>query len=299
MLRADGRLWLSRGTAPSAGSWGPLVSGAIFSAWAVTWTIVVASVLAGQTTDHKAIDSATAKNCAGDSDSSCSDGEASAGNTVAEAMPELTISIDNVARALDNLRRGIELAAIHRRVSDVELLIGQWHEKTCSLEQCETRQRQTCGGRSRPADPGAIFDTIGPCVRREKVGEVLFALESFEPREDQKAEISRITERIREELRFVFVVGHADGPESSWESRHLGLQRAKSVANALRNQLASAGGTGSEDDARDVVRITTVSGVDWAPPTACQASHHGKAGVYLLWHGASPLCSAGRPMALM
>ena len=296
MLRAEGRLSLSRGTAHSAGSWGPLVSGAIFGAWVVTWTIVIASVLAGQTTDHKAIDSATAKNCARGGDSSCSDGEASAGNTVAEAMPGLTISIDNVARALDNLRRGIELAAIHRRVSDVELLIGQWHEKTCSLEQCETRQRQTCGGRSRPADPGAIFDTIGPCVRREKVGEVLFALESFEPREDQQAEISRITERIREELRFVFVVGYADGPEFSWKNRHLGLRRARYVAKALRNQLASVGGTGSEND---VVKITAVSGVDWAPTTACQPSHHGKAGVYLLWYGASPLCSAGRPMALM
>ena len=223
-----------------------------------------------------------------DSDRSGSaESDASAATALVQSMSGLTKSVGNMAAALDSLREGIELASVHRRISDLELLMGKWRGAGSPGEECEAKPDcQPCSQEGSGRIAPAAFDTVGPCVRREKVGELAFARASIELQEDQETEISRIVEQIRGELRYVFVVGHADTREFSWENRRLGLRRAETVAKTLRGGAA------------DEVSIRAVSGVDWAPTTDCRASHYGQATVYLLWHGASPLCTAGQPVPL-
>ena len=197
---------------------------------------------------------------------------------IAGVMPELIESVEDVTEAVDDLRGGIELAAVHQRLSNLERFIASEFGTRCV--QCEA------------PGPETASDAIAPCVKRERVGQIRFGPKSDEPLRRQEAQISKIAETVRDGLRFVFVVGNADDGELSAGNRELGLRRAKSVAERLLKEIAR-----TEAGATNAIRINTSSGVGWLP--ASRSSDYGKAHVYLLWHGRSPLCQSDRPVPLL
>ena len=254
------------------------------AAWAVTCAIIVVAVLV----------KGEIAGCNGSDPTTCADPKTNALTEIAEAVPVLTESIAESTTALDNLRGAVELAIVHRRLSNLELLILS---RPTAVVKCPSQdRRKCCCPQCGPAKEETTFDTIGTCVQREKVGKVRFAPGSREPLAGEQAEISCIAKRIQGELRYVFVVGHADEPEFSKQNRLLGEQRAEFVAEALE-KLAPAAETESDDHAPDAT-IRIASGVDWSPTMTGVPDRNGTVGVYLLWHGASPLCNAGRPVSM-
>ena len=281
MSAVGSRLLLPGRIKPAGASWAPFGAGALLAVWLPIWVAVAAAIVGGEKSGPT-----TEEGCAYGCGSSCSDREASAQEAVARAMPELIEGVNGVATAVDELRGGIELATVHRRVSDLELLVAGW--------------LGTKGGQCVAPAPEAVSDTVGPCVKRKRVGEIRFAPDSIEPRQCQETEISRIAKTVGDGLRFVFVVGNADDGEVSAQNRELGLQRAESAARVLREELGSTPGEGSEHGTTNAPRINVASGMDWVPaPSESRSSEYGKANVYVVWHGSSPLCESGRPVSLM
>lgn len=206
---------------------------------------------------------------------------------------QLADSVAGNTSELEDLRGAVDLAAVHRRVNDAELaLLG--FKASCGIEPCLSSGEQgKCDEPDTAVVQDAAFDTIGPCVRREKVGHIAFHPGLIEYSVDQQAELSRIAGRIEGELRYVFAVGYADGPSFSWENYRLGLKRARAVATTLLEELGSDVAGRPRHD-----HIRAVSGVDWAPTTLYSPSQHGTVDVYLLWHGISPFCKFGDDVAM-
>lgn len=215
------------------------------------------------------------------------------GATLEEATAVVAQLAGNVADTMseiEELRRALDLAAVHRRVSDVELSLRRLRAP-CGMQPSPSAADGDTSGPANSVARDAAFDTIGPCVRREKVGHITFHPGLIEY-SGQRVEFSRIAGRIEGELRYVFAVGYADTPSFTWANYRLGLTRARAIAAALLEEL------GSDAPGRSAHhRIRAISGVDWAPTNLKAPTRHGAVEVYLLWHGSSPLCKVGHGVA--
>ena len=214
---------------------------------------------------------------------------------VAANVEELDERIGTVADEVDDLRTLVQLAVFLRQ-PNIHVQADCQSPAQATVGDCESDK---CDGATRDA---STFDTMGPCVRREALGEIAFDLASPDPRADQKSRIAELAGLVRHELRYVFVVGYADQVDFTAENRRLGEERAKSVVAALKAELAKLkkdGENGPNGETPNRPKITAVSGADWAPPSVCRRNQLGKVHVYLLWHAPSPLCRAGEPVAAL
>lgn len=286
-MRRDGEISRTRDQTPVAASWASVLAKVLLGSWTLACAMVVPTV-AG-------CEAEPPDNCASGVQQPCEE-QAAALKENSAALRELTAGIVEATNTVGELAETVELAAVHRRLSDIELLLRQWHPVSCPVQQCTPQGVATKrdDGECRDAAEAATFDTIGPCVRREKVGEFTFAPGTVEI-VDQAA-ISKVAKQIKGELRYVFAVGYGDDAAFSWPNVNLGLRRARVVADALVKELATSSADGS-DTKPNYIRVA--SGVEWTPTTAiCPSDEQGKVGVYLVWHGRSPLCKSGPATAM-
>ena len=263
-------------SASDTSSWAPVIAGVPLGTWVVTCIGAFAAVVAHVQPSPDACTTTDQRPCTKQADVALQE--------VATTVAQLAERIAENKSAVEGLHGAVELAALHRRLSDAELL-SRLSTASCEVERHPPSRKQVkC---ANACEKDAAVDTMGPCVQREKVGEVSFRPGGAEYVDDQKGEVARIAKRIRGELRYVFAVGYADVSAFSWDNSRLALKRARAIATALREELDLG------EDAPDSNPIRAVSGVDWAPTTVCSPSQQGKVDVYLLWHGTSPLCTAG------
>lgn len=267
----------------SAPSWVPLLTGAALGAWGLVCFVVVSIVISHWTDTHHGCKTSDQPACAE---------QVTALNKTAAAIVQLTDGIAETTTALKSLRGAGELATVHRRLSDMELLV-RWSTEGCRLKCPSLNDKTKCDERDGNPKQDTSFDTIGPCVRREKIGHIQFHPGFVEYLDDQQAKVSSIAKQIAGELRHVFAVGYADDSVFTRKNVRVGLERARFVADALLQELGGDACVSVKPD-----NIRAVSGLEWVPATSRSPSQHGTVEVYLLWQGISPLCNAGQSVGM-